>query len=83
MEDSEKFYVEQRIKLNAEVVRILHLTLLATLGGTLTLVLTRAEEERRSVLIFFGLSVSIFCLISTIIVLINSDRLIKKLRKNE
>ncbi len=83
MDEPEKFYVEQRIKLNTEVIRILHLTLLVTLGGTLTLVLTRAEEERRYVLIFFGLSVSVFCLISTIIVLRNSDRLIKKLKKNE
>jgi hypothetical protein len=80
MEESEKFYVEQRIKLNTEILRVLHLTLLATLGGTLTLILTRTEEKRY-VLVFFGISISIICAISITIVLLNSERLIEKLKK--
>jgi bacteriorhodopsin len=78
MEEREKFYVEQRIKLNTEILRVLHLTLLATLGGTLTLILTRTEEKRY-VLVFFG--ISIICAISIIIVLLNSEKLIEKLKK--
>jgi hypothetical protein len=57
---SQEKYKEQEIKFFTELLKLLHITLLAAGGGTLSLIIS---DSTKIVFILFGLIISIICVI--------------------
>jgi hypothetical protein len=85
MNDNIRFYIDQKLKLNTEILKILTLSILATITGVLSLIIETPAgvlKGKTMLLMFFGLILAAMFTFFAIFVYRDNVRLLNKL-KNE
>jgi hypothetical protein len=82
MDEKEKLYIDQKLKHNIEILKILSITILATMTGVLSVIVQARPgvlTGKMTILIFFGLVVITILTILVIFVYRDSLKLLKRL----
>lgn len=85
MNDNIRFYVDQKLKLNTEILKILTLSILATMTGVLSLIVEAAPgilTGKKMVLIFFGVILTVGFGVFAIFVVVDNLRLLNKIKND-
>ena len=83
MDEKEKLYIDQKLKHNIEILKILSITVLATITGVLSLIVQSKPgilPGKMMILIFFGLVLAVVFTILAIFVYRDCVDLLKKLK---
>jgi len=75
MDEREKFYIEQKVKLNTEVLKVLSLVEIATITGILSLILTTEPLDSVSDLRLVVLGGSVFVVLLFLIFFVYRDNI--------
>jgi hypothetical protein len=83
MDEKEKLYIDQKLRHNTEMLKILSIAILATITGVLSLVIQSQPgvlTGKMTILIFFGLVIVTVLTILAIFVYRDSVRLLQTLK---
>lgn len=83
MEEKEKLYIDQKLRHNIEMLKILSIVVLATITGVLSLIVQSRPgvlTGKMTILIFFGLVIVASLTILSIFVYRDSLKLLQKLK---
>jgi hypothetical protein len=83
MDEKEKIYIDQKLRYNTEILKILSIIILATITGVLSLLIQSPPGVligKMMILMFFGLLLAVIFTIFAIFVYRDSLSLLKKLK---
>jgi hypothetical protein len=83
MNEKEKIYIDQKLRYNTEILKILSIIILATITGVLSLLIQSPPGVligKMMILMFFGLLLAVIFTIFAIFVYRDSLSLLKKLK---
>ncbi|HEY9049483.1 MAG TPA: hypothetical protein VIN08_26475 [Ohtaekwangia sp.] len=84
MDEKEKFYVDQKLKLNTEILKILSVAVLATITGVLSLIIQQSPgvlTGKSMMLMFFGFVLVVIFSILAIFVYRDNLKMLKNIKQ--
>ena len=73
MDEREKFYIEQKVKLNTEIIKILAVIEVATITGVISLILSGVSFEATANLLLLVFGVIIIIVLFNLLILVYRD----------